>query len=243
MELAIINDQLDIEQIKHRAHAIIDTAGSLDEYEAFDFLDTVVVSGRNAREVYSLYLSLGLYLMKQAWEEDRVPLTKAGEYEHDFHTYAFNRTGYKQSTIDNMVDLAGSWLKERPKWLPEEVEVYDAEGEPTGVQVQAEPWNTNMSKLLFAKAAAKDGRLEDDPVALGQLFNPEVPAHTLLDTINKVERKEPETNVAKTRLFLEGPYLLVKDGFSEAELVCEFNLDGGRAVKQVIKQIKENLNV
>lgn len=213
-----------------------------DEYDAFRELDNVIIYTHQVEEISSALKCVALAIMKQRWDDGLVPLTESASYEHSFYNYAFNRTGCTGSTVRNWIDAGRTWLEGLPEGIPKSVELYDRDGNPTGECVEPNPFLLNRSKLVLTKAAAKDGRLTDDPVALGQLFNRDVGIHTVLDTLNNGKDK---SNIAHAglKLWFEGSYLLAQDGFSEPEVVAEFYVGDNDIVNQAIRYITSALNI
>ena len=220
--------------------------------EVFDLLDGTIVYAYNAREKSGILLSMALSCMKDLWED--WPLTSKALYHYDFYKYAYAKTTYAHVTIDNMIRAGRTWLQGLPENVPHEVLLYDTDGEPTGEIVTPDPFNLSVSKLLVTSAAAKDGRLWANEVALGQLFNPDVGVHTVSRTIQQPsapkEDKEPEVisteyTIDSLRLYLEGPFIMVRKN-GKTNWVAEFNMEGfseDLAVKEAIKYLIASLQI
>ena len=156
-----------------------------DSTKLFAILDTEITNSVREREEQNLRLCALLAYANVHWSSFSMELV--GPWKYNFYIYAQSRTGgYQRGTIDNMVDTGKTFLLgQLPDSIPEEVELYDAKGNPTGEMVNPREQlsEQSASKLLVAKGAAKNGRLSSNPVAMGQLFNPEVSVHILSDTI------------------------------------------------------------
>jgi hypothetical protein len=247
----LINKSLTVVDIKGAAARIegILSVAQPDE-STFDLLDGTIVYAYDTREKAGILLSMSLSCMKDLWDD--WPLTSKGPYKYDFYKYANTRTSYARVTVDNMIRAGRTWLQGLPDNVPSEVLLYDSNGEPTGEIVDPDPFSLSVSKLLVTSAAAKDGRLWANEVALGQLFNPDVGVHTVNRTIqrphdrksNEEEEKEKEESVPyplndSLRLYLEGPFVMVsKNG--QTNWVVELNTEGFETdpmVKEAIKYL------
>lgn len=200
--------------------------------EVFDLLDNTIVYAYNSREKSGILLSMALSCMKDMWDE--WPLTSKALFKYNFYNYALTRTSYARVTIDNMIRAGRTWLRGLPDNVPDQVLLYDSDGKPTGEVVDPDPFSLSVSKLLYSSAAAKDGRLWTNEVALGQLFNPDVGAHAVNRTIQHPPGAEddeipsqvdPEYTIDSLKLYLEGPFIMVKrDG--QTNWVAELNTEG-----------------
>lgn len=229
-------------------------AGNPDE-EVFGLLDSTIVYAYTARERSGILLSMALSCMKDMWDD--WPLTSKGPYKYDFYRYASTRTSYARVTIDNMIRAGRTWLQGLPENVPSEVLLYDSDGEPTGEVIDPDPFSLSVSKLLVTSAAARDGRLWNNKVALGQLFNPEVGVHTVSRTIQRppVPKEEKEGNEEEIvpytlndslRLYLEGPFVMVSKNGYESDWVVELNTEGFASnpiVKEAIKYFISALQI
>lgn len=224
-------------ELERRIVVLQDIVQLDDSTQAFKVLDRAVVYSYKLRQVAGILLCAALAAMKDRWEAGRVTLFDQGLYEFDFHTYARDRTEgeYANSTIDNMVDSGRTFLQGMPEDIPETIPLYDKEGQLTGEIVQTSPLHLTVSKMVFAKAAAKSGELAANPIALGQLFNPDVGAHTVLATLNPPTPRNNDNY--RLRMYLEGPYIVVQRGNGEPEMVGELNVDGSALVKEAIAYI------
>lgn len=224
------------ESIQSKITKLQNVVALSDEHGAFTELDGVIVYTHQVEEIASAVKCVALAMMKQRWDDGLVPLTESGAYEHNFYNYTLVRTGCSGSTVRNWIDAGRTWLEGLPAGIPERINLYDRDGNPTGDNVESNPFLLNRSKLVLTKAAAKNGRLADNEVALGQLFNKAVGIHTVLDTLNS---DEEEKNIAHAglKLWFDGPYLIAQDGFSDPEVVAEFYADGSDVVDQAIKYI------
>ena len=210
-------------ELERRIVVLQDIVQLDDSTQAFKVLDRAVVYSYKLRQVAGILLCAALAAMKDRWEAGRVTLFDQGLYEFDFHT------------IDNMVDSGRTFLQGMPEDIPETIPLYDKEGQLTGEIVQTSPLHLTVSKMVFAKAAAKSGELAANPVALGQLFNPDVGAHTVLATLNPPTPRNNDNY--RLRMYLEGPYIVVQRGNGEPEMVGELNVDGSALVKEAIAYI------
>jgi len=220
---------------------------------AFELLDGTIIYAYAAREKAGILLSMALSCMKEKW--DTWPLTSKALFDHDFYKYVSNRTSYARVTIDNMVRAGKTWLQGLPDNVPEKVLLYDSNGEPTGEVVNPDPFRLSVSKLLVTSAAAKDGRLWSNEVALGQLFNPEVGVHVVSYTIqhppNVEEDREDkifpsEYTVDSLKLYLDGPFIMVKKNEHESDWVAEINTEGfekNPIVKEAVKYLIAALQI
>lgn len=217
--------------------------------ETFEILDSAVVYSYSTREKCGILLSMALSCMRDLW--DAWPLTSTAFYEYDFYKYAAARTTYARTTIDNMVRAGRTWLQGLPESVPGKVQLYDRDGEPTGEEVIPDPYNLSVSKLLVTSAAARDGRLWENKIALGQLFNPDVGVHVVSSTIQrpKMPKEEKEQGVAPSivigqpngepvRLFLDGPFIMVHRNGQEPTWVAELNIEGFENDSMVKRAIK-----
>jgi len=220
--------------------AIRDTVETLEGAEAFNFLDDQVLKSIEVSQEIRRILSVTLAIMKQRWDE--FPLEELSWCEYDFYNYAKQRTGgYSRSAIDNHVNVGGTWLLGNlPKDIPERVELYDSKGKPTGEIIDVDPRSQSTSKLLVATGAAKDGRLAQDPVALGQLFNPEVSVHILSDTIQGRTKKLEPTN--GFRMFNDSGIIYASQGEKEV-WVAELSMEGDELVLKAIDYITTACNI
>jgi len=177
--------------------------------------------------MYGILLSQSLAVMKERWQE--WPLTCKCQWDYKFNQYAEERTHYKPSTIDNLVRAGTAWLQGPPDGIPDKVELYDGEGNATGEVVTPDPFSLSVSKLVFSTAALNDGRLRDNPVAMGQLFNPDVGAHTVNNTLQGRPTVENPGSApvldTSLKFYVEGPFLWVKKG-REKNWVAELNTEG-----------------
>lgn len=227
MSITIVN----IEQAATQLRTMIKSAEH-DE-EIFDLLDGTIIYAYNTREKSGILLSMALSCMKDMWDD--WPLTSKALFEYKFYNYALTRTQYARVTVDNMIRAGRTWLLGLPDNVPSQVLLYDSDGKPTGEIVDPDPFSLSVSKLLYSSAAAKDGRLWSNEVALGQLFNPDVGAHTVNRTIQHPPSTEnnnetlppadPEYTIDSLKLYLEGPFIMVRrDG--QVNWVVEFNTEG-----------------
>ncbi len=174
---------------------------------AFHAIDTVISTSKAQRNLAGVYLSIGLTIMKDRW--DTLPLECRGEWSYKFYTYAEVRTGFAPSTVDNLINVARTWLFDPPTALPETITLYDSKGKITDKLVTPDPYSQSVSKLLVSTGALKRGQLGD--VALGQLFNPEVSVHVLnatIQTTKPVVSLPPPVPNGRIRFTLEGPCLI-----------------------------------
>jgi len=213
---------------KERYDSLVTLVEAPADEETFDVLDGTVIVGYNMREMYGILLSRALAVMRERWQE--WPLTSKAKWDYRFSQYAEERTHYKSSTIDNLVRAGTAWLYGSPDGLPDEVELYDREGHPTGEVITPNPFSLSVSKLVFSTAALNDGRLTNNPVAMGQLFNPDVGAHIVNDTLQgrpAVENPGDAVAVldASLKLYVEGSFLWVKKG-RDKNWVAELNVEG-----------------
>lgn len=191
-----------------------------------------------------------LGLASQHWND--FPLTETEQWDHDFIKFAKHVTGgYTRKTIDNMARVGRTWLLgELPPSIPDQIVLYDAEGEivvdrETGevITVEPDPYQLSVSKLLVSTAAAKNGRLENDDITLGQLFNPKVGVQLIRNFLSKLPKTLPNS---KLRFILEGPYLIAKRGPEEV-LIAELSLDAIKGEFSVgtegIEKLKAKLQV
>lgn len=201
---------------------IRDTVETLVGTEAFNFLDDQVLKSIEVSQEVRRILSVTLAIMKQRWDE--FPLEELSWCEYDFYTYARKRTdGYSRSAIDNHVNVGSTWLLGNlPEGIPERVELYDSKGRPTGEIIDTDPRTQSTSKLLVATGAAKDGRLRQDPVAMGQLFNSDVSVHTLSNTIQGRTKLLPINDSFK--MWEEGAVIYAKQNGEEI-WVAELNFE------------------
>jgi len=235
------------------AAARIENILSVDKPDesTFDLLDGTITYAYDTREKAGILLSMSLSCMKELW--DKWPLTSKGLFEYDFYKYASCRTSYARVTVDNMIRAGRTWLQGLPDNVPSDVLLYDTDGEPTGEVVTPDPFNLSVSKLLVTSAAAKDGRLWANKVALGQLFNPDVGAHTVSRTIQqprgpKEEEEEivPYTLNDSLRLYIEGPFVMVSKNGHESDWVMEINTEGfenNPIVKEAVKYLVAALQI
>lgn len=169
-----------------------------------------------------------LGLASQHWDD--FPLTETAQWDHDFIKFAKHVTGgYTRKTIDNMARVGRTWLLgELPPSIPDQIVLYDAKGEivvdkETGevITIEPDPYKLSVSKLLVSTAAAKNGRLDNDVVTLGQLFNPKVGVQLIRNFLSKLPKLPPSSELY---FILEGPYLIARRG-PEETLIAELNLD------------------
>jgi len=192
-----------------------------DPVALFHVLDTEISKSVKEREEQNLRLCAQLAYANLYW--DQFPLDIVDTWSYSFYTYASDKTGgYQRSTIDNMVDVGRTFLLgELPEGIPEQVELYDRTGNPTGTVADTRELllEQSASKLLVAKGAAKDGRLESNPIALGQLFNPEVSVHVLSATIQG-RSQLPPPRPDKFRLARISSYIVAYEN-GEEQVVAE----------------------
>ena len=210
--------------------AIVDTASSLTGIACFRFLDDYVCKSITVTQEARRILSITLALMKERWDE--FPMEETGYWDYDFYTYARDRTGgYSRSAIDNHVNVGATWLLQLPDGLPATVELYDAAGRATGETIIPDPETQCVSKLLVATGAAKDGRLFQDPVALGQLFNPDVAVHILSATIQGHTKHLESPKNDQLQMWVEGGVIYAKVN-GDIEWVAELNLENKESVRR-----------
>jgi len=219
-EIVIFNDNL-----SQNTLVLQELIARQDDLSAFQELDEWIVKSFRWREAAGSILCASLAALKERWESGRVSTVDMSQYDYSFYQYAYEKTGYARSTIDNMVDVGRTWLMgELPEGIPESVEIYDKDGSPTGDVITIDPYQIATSKLLVAKAAAKDGSLARNPAALGQLVNADVPVAIVRDTLRGTASngngKLEKSN--RLRLFFEGDFLCAQRGGGEVEVVAEF---------------------
>lgn len=220
--------------IELRIHGLRDTLESIEPHERFPLLDDAVESSSRAKEIAGLYLAASLALAKIYWSS--IPLEHTSQWGYDFNQYAHERTGgYACSTIDNLINVGNTFLLNTPKSIPETVKLYDSNGKALDRTIVPDVYSLNVSKLLVASGATKDGRLEKDPVAMGQLFNPEVSVHTFHRTLCKSKAEAPIIN-GKLCLRLDGPFIIAEKLGNE-EIVARINQDGGELVREAVKYL------
>lgn len=223
----------------------------------FEMLDNTILYSYSTREKCGILLSMALSCMRDLW--DSWPLTSTALFEYKFYNYAASRTTYAPTTIDNMVRAGRTWLQGLPESVPDRVQLYDRNGEPTGEEIVPDPYSLSVSKLLVTSAAARDGRLWENKVALGQLFNPEVGVHVVSGTIQrpKIPKEEEKQNPAPSiiigqpngepvRLFLDGPFIMVHRNGQEPTWVAELNTEGfvnDPMVKRAVKYLVAALQI
>ena len=237
----MVDTQLDLPRIQQQLTLL--GSDTLDDAEAFTQLDVLIQHSFLVRERSGAILCAALATMKNRWDADHVPITQAERYDYKFHTYANQvcQQQYAVSTIDNMVDAGRVWLLNSTR-LPAEVPLYDDQGEPTGDVVIPDPYQLGTSKLVFTKSAAKDGSLYDDEVALGQMFNPNVGPHTVLETLKGGNTKS-DTDIAtkahsgRLSLYFEGTALMVREGQGKPEAVADFFFGDSPLVDRAIKLV------
>lgn len=215
-------EQVPLQIAQLRASAILGNKSN-----AFDTIDSAVIYSNKMREVSGVILSVSLTLMKDQW--NTLPLDKRSEWEYKFYAYAEARTGFKRPTVDNLINVGRTWLLSPPPVeLPSKVELYDKYGKATGKKIKPDPFSLPVSKLLVSTAAAKDGRLGFDKVAMGQLFNRDVPVHTLNDTLQGrgpgMLAPVPKT-YHKLEFYLSGPLLMASRGYHHTP-IAEIDWDG-----------------
>lgn len=222
---------LPIEQMREEAQSITTLLKAPADETTFDLLDGTVIHAYALREMSGILLSLSLAIMRDRWNE--WPLTTRGVFSHKFSEYAYRRTHYAPATVDNLVRAGRVWLRGLPKGIPENVVLYDRDGEPTGETVTADPFRLSVSKLVQTAAAARDGRLGNNEVARGQLFNPEVPVRVVNDTLqgrgsNDCEDANCEVVLSPAnetiKFYVEGPFIMVRKG-EERNWVAELNVE------------------
>ena len=208
--------------------------------ELFNTIDSAIVHSVQTREAMGLILCAGLAMAKDHWDE--FPLDSIGDWEYNFHTYARDRTGgYSSVHIDNMVSIGKTFLSgSLPECIPARVKLYDKNKRPTGEEVIPDPCTQNMSKLLVSVAASKDGRLED-PVAMGQLFNPKVSVRVLSATIQKTPATAKNKN--GLRMWQEGIYILANENGGEAIVVAELNMGADPLVRKARERLLAGCNI
>jgi len=227
---------------------LISVTKEVDE-EVFKLLDDTIIYAHGAREKSGILLSMALSCMKDMWDD--WPLTSKSIFNFDFYKYANTRTSYVRVTIDNMVRAGRTWLQGLPDNVPNEILLYDSDGESTGEIVDPDPFRLSVSKLLVTSAAAKDGRLWSNEVALGQMFNPEVGVHVVSHTIQHPKEDEedevisPEYTIDSLKLYLEGPFIMVRKN-GATNWVAELNTEGFEkdpSVKEAVKYLIAALQI
>lgn len=220
---------IQIEQMREEAQSITDLLGSPADEATFDLLDGTVVHSYTLREMSGILLSLSLAIMRDRWDE--WPLTAKGIFSHKFSEYAYQRTHYAPATVDNLVRAGRVWLRGLPRGIPENVVLYDRDGEPTGEIVTADPFRLSVSKLVQTAAAAQDGRLGSNEIARGQLFNPEVPVRVVNDTLQGRDNCKGDdctvlspVNDETLKFYVEGPFIMVRKG-EKRNWVAELNVE------------------
>jgi len=160
------------------------------------------------------------------------------KYNFDFHEYARARTQnqHADSTLDNMVDAGITFLLSPPEDFPETVVLYDKDGNTTGEVVGVDMASLSTSKMVYAKASVKDGTLVANPVAMGQLFNPNVGPTDVLRTLRGAVMSGASPN--SLSLFIEGGLLMVRRGSSTPEVLAEFTTESSSLVLDGIRLLR-----
>jgi len=209
--------------------------------EPFPVLDQVLVYSHTVQEGAAHALCVVLGHLKDRWEVGEIELDVMGEYGYDFHSYVRARTGhsYEDAHIDNLVGVGRIFLIDPAGKIPETVILFDSEGMPLEQHAPVDFFQVGVSKLIHAKAAMRAGWLLEDPVAMGQLLNPDVSVRAVLRTLYKVA--SPGTTRAvdqqskQYRFALEGVHLTVSYKGSEPLVLCEVNWEGIQG-NDVLKQ-------
>lgn len=200
-------------------------------------LDQQIMRGYVVREASTHIFCTALAEMQNRWQIGDVPLTMMGDFGMDFHDYvrARTKTDYSNSAIDNFAAVGRVWFTDEiPENIPATVQLYDAEGQrvvDTEGELVTVPWNPcllNTSKLVHGKAALSNGSLAGNPVALGQLFNPDVGFRVALASLNESGTSSVQSNYTQVqsvglRLFIEGPYLMADEEGCDPAIVAEID--------------------
>ncbi len=123
-----------------------------------------------------------------------------------------------------------------PKDFPETVILYDEDGNTTGEVVGVDMASLSTSKMVYAKASVKDGTLVANPVAMGQLFNPNVGPTDVLRTLRGAVVSGSSPN--SLSLFIEGGLLMVRRGSSTPEVLAEFTTESSPLVLDGIRLLR-----
>jgi hypothetical protein len=241
------NSLVQIPDVLRRCQILSGAVKSTDSADVFTALDLAIDYAYNLREAAGVMLCYSLALMKDHWYT--MPYTDVAHYD-SFYDYARHKTGsqYTNSALINMIDVGKTFVQgflNGSLDLPDKVELYDEVGEPTGEIVEPDILHVNTSKLVYAKAAAKDGRLQDDKVALGQLLNDDVPPRVVNDTLQGRVHQQDDTSFSengKIRFFVEGPLLMVGRG-DDADWLAEVNWEGGPLAQEGLGYLKAALSV
>ena len=198
-------------------------------------LDQQIFQGFAVREASTHIFCTALAEMQNRWQTGGVPLDMMGDFKMDFHVYVRARTGtdYSNSAIDNFAAVGRVWfIDEIPEGIPATVQLYDTDGqrvvddEGELVVVDWNPCLLNTSKLVQAKAALSNGSLARNPVALGQLFNPDVGFRVALASLSGSGTSSAQSAPVQPtglRLFIEGPLLMAEEEGHDPAIVAEID--------------------
>jgi len=238
-DLVVVEAELEVS-------ALVITSKLLDAGDRQTFLDTFqtmtvaevdqqVLRGFVVREASTHIFCTALAEMQNRWQTGAVPLDLMGQFDMDFHTYvrARTKTDYSNSAIDNLAAVGRVWFTDEiPEGIPATVQLYNADGqrvvdgEGELVTVLFNPCLLNTSKLVHAKAALSNGSLARNPVALGQLFNPDVGFRVALASLSGGGTSSAQSAPVQPtglRLFIEGPLLMAEEEGHDPAIVAEID--------------------
>jgi len=115
--------------------------------------------GLSEEEIYAIWQEL-------RWSDEK-------DFGYSFESYSTQRTGWKWTTIINLIRVARTWYLDKPD-VPQEIKLIDAAtGEPTGETVDGvDISKIDVSKLLLCTSLQGEGRMNGE--AWGLLANPDV---------------------------------------------------------------------
>jgi len=215
---------LGIEQLPDRFSNLVEIleADNIDE-EVFDLLHGTVIYSYRLREVAGILLAMAVSIQVDIW--DSAPLTRTTDYK-DVWAYAQATTGYSRKHLQNMARAGRIWLLDAPA-MPDQIMLFDRNGCPTHQMVIPNPLDLSLTKLIYSARAIGDGSLWENPKALGQLFNPDVPANIFYDTMQESLSKTlcPTPDPKREMVFYMEDSLLLARGNGEVVVVAQLNFD------------------
>lgn len=176
--------------------------------------------------------AITLYTMRRAWDHlgeegawrlwKQNPWCPEDDFNYSFEQYAQRRTGYKWTTLNNMIRTARLWfVRDNHVEIPERVEAVDPKtGERTGEIVEFNVWDVDSSKLYLCNSKLLRGEMTEED--WGVLANPK---STFNDVWKNVVRSDEPDGPRGFYLYLEGGLLFAAETGFEPVAVGELFVD------------------
>lgn len=189
-------------------HEVSSYLSEEDLLERFKKLDGAIVLSNELSEGFKLVRAAALCLMNDIWEE--LPFNLRKEYDLQFRLYAEKRCPeINWKTIQNHMRAAQTYLLTGVK--PKEPIVIE------GQRVDFDPTKVPISKLVLARSAVENNKIDNNPVLWKMLVDERVPVYRLRTELFSEESKKANIDPV-VRYDLVGPYLTARKNGEEAVL-------------------------